>query len=57
MGESTALKTVKEFATIVVEVFGDEFLRPPSESELQHILLVNEACGFPGMIGSLFALS
>jgi hypothetical protein len=57
MGESTALKTVKEFATIVVEVFGDEFLRPPSESELQHILLVNEACGFPGMIESLFALS
>jgi hypothetical protein len=53
MSESTVLKTVKEFATTVVEVFGDEFLRPPSESELQHILLVNEARGFPGMIGSI----
>jgi hypothetical protein len=28
MGESTILKTVKEFASTIVEVFGDEFLRP-----------------------------
>ncbi|KAL6647174.1 hypothetical protein ACP70R_014611 [Stipagrostis hirtigluma subsp. patula] len=53
MGESTILKTVMEFATTIIEVFGDEFLRPPSESELEHILAVNDARGFPGMIGSI----
>ena len=53
MGESTVLQTVKEFARTIVEVFGDEFLRPPSQSELQHILSVNEARGFPSMIGSI----
>jgi hypothetical protein len=53
MGESTVLKTVKEFVTTVIKVFGDEFLRPPSESDLHNILSVNEACGFPGMIGSI----
>jgi hypothetical protein len=53
MGESTILKTVKEFATTVVEVFGGEFLSPPSKSELQHILSVNEARGFYAMIGSI----
>jgi hypothetical protein len=29
MGESTVLKTVKEFASKIIKVFGDEFLRPP----------------------------
>jgi hypothetical protein len=53
MGESMVLKTVKEFASTIVKVFGDEFLRPPFESKLQHILSVNEACGFLGMIGSI----
>jgi hypothetical protein len=53
MGESTLLKTVKEFVSTIVEVFEDEFLRPPSKSELQHILSVNEARGFPGMIRSI----
>jgi hypothetical protein len=52
MGKSTVLKTVKEFARTIVKVSRDEFLRPPSTSELQHILSVNEAHGFPGMIGS-----
>jgi hypothetical protein len=46
MGEITVLKTVKEFASTIIEVFGDEFLRPPSKS-------VNEAHEFPGMIGSI----
>jgi hypothetical protein len=53
MGESTILKTDKEFASTIIEVFGDEFLRPPSESELQHILSMNEARGFPNMIESI----
>jgi hypothetical protein len=50
MGEIMVLKTVKEFASTIVEVFGDEFLRPPSKS-------VNEAHGFPDMIGSIDSLA
>jgi hypothetical protein len=50
MGKSTVLKTLKEFVSTIITVFGDEYLRPPSPAELEHILSVNEARGFPGMI-------
>jgi hypothetical protein len=53
MGKSTVLKTLKEFVSTIITVFGDEYLRPPSPAELEHILSVNEARGFPGMIGSI----
>jgi hypothetical protein len=53
MGESTVLETLKHFVRTIVDVFGEEWIRPPSELELQHILKVNEASGFPGMIGSI----
>jgi hypothetical protein len=51
MGESTVLETLKHFVRTIVDVFREEWIRPPSELELQHILKVNEARGFPGMIG------
>jgi len=53
MGESTILECVKEFVNTVITVFGPQFLRPPNQTELQHILAVNEARGFPGMVGSI----
>ena len=53
MGESTVLQTVKEFVKIVYSVYGPEFLRPPNQQEIEHILRSNEARGFPGMIGSI----
>ncbi|KAL6613823.1 hypothetical protein ACP70R_036093 [Stipagrostis hirtigluma subsp. patula] len=53
MGESTVLETLKRFVRTIVNVFGEEWIRPPSEIELQHILKANEARGFPGMIGSI----
>jgi hypothetical protein len=53
MGESTVLETLKEFALAVVDVFGDEFLRPPTSAEIERILKRNEERGFPGMIGSI----
>jgi hypothetical protein len=53
MGESTILKTVKEFAKEIIKVFGPKYLRPPTETELKKILLENKARGFPGMMGSL----
>jgi hypothetical protein len=53
MGESTVLETLKRFVRTIVNVFGKEWIRPPSEHELQEILKVNEARGFPGMAGSM----
>ena len=53
MPESTVLETVKQFARTIISVYESEFLRPPTASELETILQVNEARGFPGMIGSI----
>ena len=53
MGESTVLETLKRFVRTIVNVFGEEWIRPPSEVELQEIRKVNDARGFPGMIGSI----
>ena len=53
MGESTVLETLKEFAMTVIEVFGKEFLRPPRSEEIEHILSINLARGFPEMISSI----
>ena len=51
MPESTVLETVKQFARTIISVYESEFLRLPTASELETILQVNEARGFPGMIG------
>ena len=53
MPESTVLETVKQFARTIISVYESEFLRPPTASELETILQVNEARGFLGMIGSI----
>lgn len=53
MAESTVLETVKQFVRTVISVYESEHLRPPTTSELETILQVNEARGFPGMIGSI----
>ncbi|XP_025822360.1 uncharacterized protein LOC112898200 [Panicum hallii] len=53
MAKSTVLETVKQFARTVIAVYESDFLRPPTASELETILRVNEARSFPGMIGSI----
>jgi hypothetical protein len=46
VGESTVLETLKHFVRTIVDVFGEEWIRPPSELELQHILKVMRQEGF-----------
>jgi hypothetical protein len=53
MAESTVLECVKEFASTVISVFEEDYLRPPNQAEFNRILMENEARGFPGMIGSI----
>ena len=53
VSESTMQKTVIDFCTDFVEVFGAEYLREPTEEDLKRILAVNESRGFPGCLGSI----
>jgi hypothetical protein len=53
IGKSTALNCLDKFAQGVIEVFGGEYLRRPTREDVEHILQVNEARGFPGMVGSI----
>jgi len=46
IAEFITIECFKRFATAVVEIFGDEFLRHPTEEDILHHLQLNELCGF-----------
>ncbi|BAF28163.1 protein ALP1-like [Oryza sativa Japonica Group] len=52
-GISTALECLDWFVEGVIDNFGEEYLRSPTSEDMQHILQMNEARGFPGMLGSI----
>ena len=52
-GETTVLFTVKTFVVAIVEVFGAEYSRAPTDTDIQCLTTKNTARGFPGMIGSI----
>lgn len=49
---STAIKCMKDFCIVVIDIFGNEYLRNPTKEDIERIL-VDAARGFPGMLGSL----
>jgi hypothetical protein len=53
IGESTALESLRKFVKAVVEIFGEEYLRHPTEKDIARLLAMGEAKGFPGMLGSI----
>ena len=53
MTKSTCLKTTVKFARDVVEVFGPEYVREPNAQDIEKLLAIGEARGFPGMLGSI----
>jgi hypothetical protein len=53
MSESTCLEAMYKFCRAVVQVFGPEYLREPNATDMTRLLAINEARGFPGMIGSI----
>lgn len=53
LSESTALESLERFCSAVHHQFSDEYRREPTQEDINHILEVNEARGFPGMLGSL----
>jgi hypothetical protein len=53
MQESTCLKTTVRFASTVVQVFGAEYLREWNVEDIEKLLAIVEARGFPSMSGSV----
>ena len=53
IGETTARRSLHNFAAGIIDLFGDEYLRRPTPDDLQRLLYIGEQRGFPGMIGSI----
>eukprot|EP00918_Siedleckia_nematoides_P086144 GHVU01189648.1.p1 GENE.GHVU01189648.1~~GHVU01189648.1.p1 ORF type:complete len:440 (-),score=40.95 GHVU01189648.1:153-1472(-) len=53
IGESTTLEALSRFCVAVIQRFGEEYLRQPTQQDVEHYMRVNENRGFPGMFGSL----
>ena len=53
MSESTCLLSLHSFCTIVVEVFGPEYLRETNAADTERLLAINAERGFPYMLGSI----
>lgn len=53
ISETVVYECVKKFTKAVIECFGDQYLRAPTNEDIQELLEENAARGFPGMVGSL----
>ncbi|XP_028096060.1 uncharacterized protein LOC114295974 [Camellia sinensis] len=51
--ESTAIQSLQQFCNSVIEIFGVEYLRSPTPTNIARLLTIGEVRGFPGMLGSL----
>ena len=53
IGGTTALECLRRFCKGIIRLYEHEYLRAPTQDDLQRILRVSEMRGFPGMIGSI----
>uniref|UniRef100_A0A0D3BRI1 Nuclease HARBI1 n=1 Tax=Brassica oleracea var. oleracea TaxID=109376 RepID=A0A0D3BRI1_BRAOL len=53
LAETTARKCLHNFTAGIISLFGDEYLRRPTQEDLQRLLYIGEQRGFPEMIGSI----
>ncbi|CAJ2670521.1 unnamed protein product [Trifolium pratense] len=53
IGGTTALECLRRFCKGIIRLYEQEYLRAPTQDDLQKILHVSELRGFPGMIGSI----
>ena len=53
MSEVTISKYLKKFAVGVVELYGEKYLRSPTEEDIMMYCNKNAERGFPGMFGSI----
>ena len=53
IGESTVQESANWLANTIIQEFGGEYLRQPTEADIAHHTQINSRRGFPGMFGSL----
>lgn len=53
MGEQMILKSVQHFCEAATSLFGPQYLRSPTEEDVERLLQENAARGFVGMLGSV----
>ena len=53
LSEITISKYLKKFALGVVELYGEKYLRAPTEEDIKYHCSKNAERGFPGMFGSI----
>ena len=47
------MECLKNFSAGVVQAFGQEYLRKPTQADVDRLLVVAEAHDFPGMLGCI----
>ncbi|XP_029129933.1 uncharacterized protein LOC114916715 [Cajanus cajan] len=53
IGETTVVECLQRFVKGICEIFRGEYLRRPNNEDIQRLLWMGEARGFPGMLGSI----
>jgi hypothetical protein len=53
IGEDETIQSVRLFAKTIIRVFGPEYLRSPNEEDTKKLMTMNEARGWPDMLGSI----
>uniref|UniRef100_A0A0D3EDX7 DDE Tnp4 domain-containing protein n=1 Tax=Brassica oleracea var. oleracea TaxID=109376 RepID=A0A0D3EDX7_BRAOL len=53
LGETTTQLCVENFVEGIIYLFGDDYLRRPTPTDLQRLFDIGEHRGFPGMIGNI----
>nr|XP_017217026.1 PREDICTED: uncharacterized protein LOC108194578 [Daucus carota subsp. sativus] len=53
IGEGTAVEALKKFVSNIITLFEGEYLRKPNSNDVQRLLQMCEARGFPGMMGTI----
>ena len=54
MTEDSVLQSLKSFCYAVIQKFGNEYFREPSETDFKRIMVINAARGFPKCVGSVY---
>ena len=53
IGECTTTQCLQKFVKGVKKVFGQQYLRIPNSNDINCLLQIGDARGFPGMLGSI----
>jgi hypothetical protein len=53
MSESTSLESLKRFCKSIIKLYSEEYLRSPTQDDIDRLLARSEERLFPGMLGSI----